>query len=51
MTANHRGKFRDRMLKIFLSKKNKETKKDDNIETKKKGKDIKYKYNDFFKYL
>lgn len=49
MTANHRGKFRDRMLKIFLSKKNKETKKDDNIETKKKGKDIKYKYNDFFK--
>lgn len=50
MTANHRGKFRDRMLKIFFSRKmeNKETKKEDNTETKKKGKDIKYKYNDFF---
>lgn len=50
MSASHRGKFRDRILKIFFSRKmeNKDTKKDDNIEPKKGKIDTKYKYNDFF---
>ena len=50
MSASHRGKFRDRILKIFLIRrnKNKETKKDNDNETKIKRETKKYVYNDFF---